>query len=48
MGVIAPTFCAASETMVDLANASLYKCMVPHHLEGAVSLHDSWEPYQPA
>ena len=43
-----PTFCTASETMADLANASLYKCMVPPHcLEDAASLHDSWEPSQP-
>ena len=35
--------------MVDLANASLYKRTVPsHHLEDAVSLHDSWEPSQPS
>ena len=43
-----PTFCTASETMADLANASLYKCMVPlHHLEDAASPHDSWELSQP-
>jgi hypothetical protein len=43
-----PTFCAASETMADLANASLYKHTVqPHRLEDAASLHDSWEPSQP-
>ena len=43
-----PMFCIASETMADLANASLYKHMVPpHHLEDAASLHDSWEPSQP-
>ena len=43
-----PTFCTASKTMVDLANVSLYKCMVPsHRLEDAASLHDSWEPSQP-
>ena len=43
-----PTFCAASKTMANLANASLYKHTVqPHCLEDAVSLHDSWEPSQP-
>ena len=37
-----PTFCTASETMADLANASLYKRTVPsHRLEDAASLHDS-------
>ena len=42
-----PTFCAASETMADLANASLYKHMVPSHcLEDTMSIHDSWEPSQ--
>ena len=41
------TFCAASETIADLANASLYKCTVPsHHLEDAASIHDCWEPPQ--
>ena len=43
-----PTFCTASKTMADLANASLYKhTMQSHHLEDAASLHDSWEPSQP-
>ena len=44
-----PMFCTASETMADLANASLYKHTVPSHcLEDAASLHDSWEPSQPS
>ena len=39
-----PTFYMASETMADLANASLYKNTVPpHHLEDATSVHDCWE-----
>ena len=43
-----PMFCAASETMADLANASLYKHTVQSHcLEDAASLHDSWELSQP-
>ena len=43
-----PTFCAASKTMADLANASLYKHTVqPHCLEDAASLHDCWELSQP-
>ena len=42
-----PTFCAASETIADLANASLYKCTVPsHHLEDIASTHDCWGPSQ--
>ena len=40
-----PTFCAASETIADLANASLYKRTVPpHRLEDAASFHNCWEP----
>ena len=43
-----PTFCTASKTVADLANASLFKHTVPSHfLEDAASLHDSWEPSQP-
>ena len=41
-----PTFCAASETVADLANATLYKCTVPpHHLEDTASIHNCWEPF---
>ena len=43
-----PSFCTASETVADLANASLYKNTVPpHHLEDAASVHDCWESPQP-
>ena len=44
-----PTFCMASETIVDLSNASLYKnTVLPHHLEDAASVqHDCWESPQP-
>ena len=42
-----PTFCAASETIADLANSALYKRTVPSHcLEDAASIHDCWEPPQ--
>ena len=38
-----PTFCAASETATDIANASLFRRTVPpHRLEDAVSTHDCW------
>ena len=41
-----PTFCAASKTVADLANTSLYKRMVPPHcLEDLVSTHDHWQLY---
>ena len=44
-----PMFCAASETMADLVNASLYKhTQPPHRLEGLASVHDCWEAPQPA
>jgi hypothetical protein len=43
-----PTFCTASETVADLANASLYKNTVPpHRLEDTASVHDCWESPQP-
>ena len=43
-----PTFCMASKTVADLANASLYKNTVPpHHLEDAASVHNCWESPQP-
>jgi hypothetical protein len=43
-----PTFCAASETVADLANANLYKRTVPpHRLEHLASAHDVWEPLPP-
>ena len=42
-----PMFCAASETVAELANTSLYKrTVMPHHLEDAESIHDRWEPSQ--
>ena len=38
-----PTFCAASETVTDITNASLFHCTVPpHHLEHTASTHDCW------
>ena len=38
-----PTFCAASETVTDIANTSLFCCTVPpHRLEAAASAHDCW------
>ena len=38
-----PTFCAASETATDLANASLFRHTVPpHRLERTASAHDCW------
>ena len=38
-----PTFCAASETAADIANASLFRhTMPPHRLEDAASAHDCW------
>ena len=38
-----PTFCAASETATDIANASLFCHNVPlHRLEDAASAHDCW------
>ena len=44
-----PTFCAASETTADLANASLYKrTLPPHRLEGIASQHDCWASPPPA
>ena len=40
-----PTFCAASETAADIANASLFRCTVPPHcLEDVASVHDCWGP----
>ena len=43
-----PTFCAASETAADLANANLYRRTVPpHRLEHLASAHDVWEPPPP-
>ena len=40
-----PTFCAASETAADIANASLFRRTMPlHHLEDAASTHDCWGP----
>ena len=44
-----PTFCTASETATDIANASLFCCTVPPHcLEDAASAHDCWgSPQQP-
>jgi hypothetical protein len=39
-----PTFCAASETAADLANAALFRHTVPpHRLEGLAAAHDCWE-----
>ena len=36
-----PTFCAASKTAADIANASLFRCTVLlHRLEHAASTHD--------
>ena len=44
-----PTFCMASETTADLANASLYKrTLPPHRLEGIASQHDCWASPPPA
>ena len=38
-----PTFCAASETAADIANASLFcRTMLPHRLEDTASTHDHW------
>ena len=38
-----PTFCAASKTAADIANASLFHCTVLlHHLERTASTHDCW------
>ena len=43
-----PTFCAASETAADIANASLYRHTVPpHRLENIASAHDCWGPPPP-
>ena len=44
-----PTFCAASKTVADIANASLFRRTVPlHRLEAAASAHDCWgSPQQP-
>jgi hypothetical protein len=43
-----PTFCAASETVADLANANLFRRTVPpHRLEHLASAHDVWEPPPP-
>jgi hypothetical protein len=40
-----PTFCAATETAADLANANLYRRTVPpHRLEPLASAHDAWAP----
>jgi hypothetical protein len=40
-----PTFCAASETVADLANANLFRRTVPpHRLEHLASAHDAWQP----
>ena len=40
-----PTFCAASETATDIANASLFRhTMPPHRLKDAASTHDCWGP----
>jgi hypothetical protein len=39
-----PTFCAASETAADLANAALFRRTVPpHRLETLAAAHDCWE-----
>ena len=38
-----PTFCAASKTAADIANAFLFcRTVLPHHLEHAASTHDCW------
>jgi hypothetical protein len=43
-----PTFCAASETVADLANANLFRRTVPpHRLEHLASAHDVWGPPAP-
>jgi hypothetical protein len=43
-----PTFCAASETVADLANANLFRRTVPpHRLEHLASAHDVWQPPAP-
>jgi hypothetical protein len=39
-----PTFCAASETAADLANATLFcHTVLPHRLKGITTAHDCWE-----
>ena len=43
-----PTFCAASETVADLANANLFRrTVLPHRLEHLASSHDAWEAPDP-
>jgi hypothetical protein len=38
-----PTFCAASETAADMANATLHQGVAPaHRLEALASTHDNW------
>ena len=42
-----PTFCTASETAADIANASLLRrTLLPHCPEDAASTHDCWGPPQ--